>query len=189
VLLGLGSLAPVSEVAERYRRVADGFAARLGGVAEDQWSAPSPCPDWSARDVAEHVVSVHQAVVGTVGAAPGGEDGDLIARWASVNATVSEILADPASASRRVSGRFGEQTFESLVSRLVCSDLLVHTWDLARATDQDDRLDAAAAAAAYELLQPLDTTARVPGGFGPRVTAPPGADAQTLLLTFCGRTP
>ncbi len=86
-------------------------------------------------------------------------------------------------------GRFGEQTLESLVSRLVCSDVLVHTWDLARATGQDERLDAPAAATAYELLQPLDATARVPGGFGARVPAPPGADAQTRLLTFCGRAP
>ena len=35
-----------------------------------------------------------------------------------------------------MTGMFGEQTFESLVGRLVCSDTLIHTWDLARATGQ-----------------------------------------------------
>jgi uncharacterized protein (TIGR03086 family) len=142
--------------------------------------------------VAEHVVGVHGAVLGTVGheelSSPGPEE-DLVARWTSARGAVSAILDDPDRCARPVRGRFGEQTFESLVSRLVCSDVLVHTWDLARATGQDERLDADAAQRAFELLQPLDTSARVPGGFGPRVPAPAGADAQTSLLTFCGRAP
>ncbi|MCA1691443.1 MAG: maleylpyruvate isomerase N-terminal domain-containing protein, partial [Actinobacteria bacterium] len=45
----------MSEVSERYRRLADAFAARLAAVPEDKWSSPSPCEDWTIRDLVAHV--------------------------------------------------------------------------------------------------------------------------------------
>jgi uncharacterized protein (TIGR03086 family) len=89
-----------------------------------------------------------------------------------------------------VKGRlFPEQPFDRLVGSLVCSDTLLHTWDLARATGQDERLDERAVAVAYEWLEPLDDALRRPGGFGEKVEAPPGADLQTRFLCFAGRRP
>jgi hypothetical protein len=46
---------------------------------------------------------------------------------------VAEALDDEARASKLMSGMFGEETFASLVGRLVCADTLIHTWDLAQA--------------------------------------------------------
>lgn len=100
---------------------------------------------------------------------------------------MSAALADQARASTVVGGMFGEQPWEQVVSRLLCADTLIHTWDLARATGQDDRLDDAAVAAATEFLPPLDDAIRRPEGFGPKIEAPQGADAQTTLLAFVGR--
>jgi uncharacterized protein (TIGR03086 family) len=82
---------------------------------------------------------------------------------------------------------FAEQSFESLLGRLLCADTLVHTWDLARATGQDESLDEAAATRALEFLLPIDDSIRRPGGFGQRLEAPPTVDAQTQLLAFTGR--
>ena len=82
---------------------------------------------------------------------------------------------------------FGEQTFESLVGRLVCTDTLIHTWDLARATGQDETLDPGAVAKAMESLGPMDEAIRRPGGFGAKISPAPGADAQRQFLNFCGR--
>jgi uncharacterized protein (TIGR03086 family) len=82
---------------------------------------------------------------------------------------------------------FGEQTFESLVGRLLCTDTLVHSWDLARATGQDEQLDPAAVAASAELLTPIDEAIRRPGGFAPKIDPPGDADEQTQFLCFCGR--
>ena len=82
---------------------------------------------------------------------------------------------------------FGEQPFESLVGRLLCADTLIHTWDLARATGQDDRLDEEAAERALDFLTPIDDAIRGPGGFAPKLKAPPGADARARLLAFTGR--
>ncbi len=180
----------MSETADRYTRVADGFTERVVAVTAAQWADPSPCADWTARDVVVHVVTTHVRVLANLDGAEAPDvdgDGDLVAQWRHASAAVLEALEDPERASRTVSGMFGEQSFASLVGRLVCTDTLVHTWDLARATGQDDRLDPDAAAQALVFLTPLDEAVRRPGGFGPRVDVPAGADAQAALLGFCGR--
>jgi uncharacterized protein (TIGR03086 family) len=181
---------PVSEVSERYAIVADGFAARLAGMTDDKTSGPSPCTEWTARDVVAHVINVHRrvrAALGDVAAAEVDLDADLEAQWSSARDAIRTALDDRRLATQTVGGMFGEQPFEALVGRLLCADTLVHTWDLARATGQDDRLDAEAATLALEFLTPMDEAIRRPGGFGPKVETPPGADAQARLLSFAGR--
>ena len=181
----------MSEVSDRYARVADGFGARLSPMSGDMWSAPSPCAEWTARDIVVHVINVHRrvrATLGDVSAADVDPDSHLEAQWSSATDAIRTALADEALAAQVVGGMFGEQPFESLVGRLLCSDTLVHTWDLARATGQDDRLDKAACEKAIEFLTPIDEAIRRPGGFGPKLEAPPGADAQARLLAFAGRS-
>jgi len=180
----------MSEVSERYAAVADGFTARLAKVQPDAWSAPSPCAEWTARDVVVHVINTHLRVLATL---DGSEppvvvaDDDLQARWPAATEAILDALSDDDRAARTISGAFGEQPFESLVSRLLCADTLMHTWDLARATGQSERLDPEAVAKAREFLAPLDEAIRRPGGFAPKIEPSVGADEQTRLLNFCGR--
>lgn len=180
----------VTEIAERYGRVADGFARRLRAVRAPQWAETTPCPDWSVRDLVVHVVATHRRVLASLhGGEPGEVEptGDLLAQWDAATGSVRAALADPEVAGRTIGGMFGEQPFESLVSRLLCADTLVHTWDLARATGQEERLDPEAVGVALEFLGPLDEAIRRPGGFGPRIEPAPGADEQVRFLNFCGR--
>jgi uncharacterized protein (TIGR03086 family) len=180
----------MSETTERYETVAGGFDRRVAGVVPGQWAAASPCEGWSARDVVAHVVDTHRRVLATLeGREPVvvGPDDDVTACWRSVRTDLLAALTDPARAGTTVSGMFGEQSFESLVGRLLCTDTLVHTWDLARATGQDEQLDAAAVAAGRAFLEPIDDAIRRPGGFAPKLEAPAGADPQTAFLAFCGR--
>ena len=137
-----------------------------------------------------HVIATHGRMVANLeGSAPPEVDpaGDLAAQWSQASASVGAVLADPDRASETVSGMFGEQSFESLVSRLLCADTLLHTWDLARATGQDEQLDPQAVSKAMEFLTPLDEAIRRPGGFAPKIDPPAGADPQTRLLNFSGR--
>lgn len=180
----------MSEVADRYRAVADGFGARLEGVADDRWSSPTPCTDWDARQVVVHVVGVHRQVLSTVTGVDAAEvdaAGDLGAQWRAARGAVEAALADPATAATVVTSGFGEQPFESLVGRLLCADTLVHTWDLARATGQDEHLDPGALAACRDFLEPIDEAIRRPGGFAAKIDPADGADPQTAFLNFCGR--
>ena len=185
------TLSAVSEVHERYGRVADGFGARLSGVGKDQWTAQTPCTDWDVRELVVHVITTHRRVVASASKTdpvPVDPGGDLFAQWRLATEAVADRLRDPEQSSMMVSGMFGEQTFELLVSRLLCSDTLFHTWDLARATGQSEALDAGAVVMALAFLEPLDEAIRRPGGFAPKITPLPGADDQARLLNFGGRS-
>jgi uncharacterized protein (TIGR03086 family) len=104
-------------------------------------------------------------------------------------AAVRAALEDPGQASRRVESIIGPLTFTDLVGTPLCADILLHTWDLARATGQDERLDRDAVAAAIRFLGPRDAELRMPGEFGPRLAPPPGSDEQARLIAFSGRRP
>jgi len=180
----------MSEIASRYGTIAAGFTARLAAVAPDQWSTQTPCTDWTVRDLVAHVVGTQRGVIARLdGTEPVDVDpnGDLASQWQAATSAVAEALRDPARAGKIVGGMFGEQSFESLVGRLVCTDVLVHTWDLARATGQDKRLDADAVVSSQTFLTSIDEAIRAPGGFAVKITPPPHADDQTRFLNFCGR--
>jgi len=180
----------MSEVAERYATIANGFTRRVGGVPKERWASPSPCSEWAARDVMAHVVNTHYRVLATLDGAEAPvveADDDAASRWPDVRDAILDALNDEARASQVVSGIFSDQPFSSLVGRLLCSDTLIHTWDLARATGQDDRLDPIAAARALEFLTTIDEAIRRPGGFAAKIEPAPGADEQTKLLNFAGR--
>jgi uncharacterized protein (TIGR03086 family) len=65
----------------------------------------------------------------------------------------------------------------------------MHTWDLARATGQDERLDPAECEALLTGMEPMDDVLRQSGQYGPKVEVPADADVQTRLLAFIGRDP
>ncbi len=57
-----GSMSGNSEIAARYRIRADVFQRKIEGVRPEQWSNPSPCAKWTARDLvpADGSVSLDQ---------------------------------------------------------------------------------------------------------------------------------
>ena len=60
-----------------------------------------------------------------------------------------------------------------IIGQFVTMDLLVHTWDLARAVDADEHLDGDSVRHAYEALKPMDAMIRQPNVFGPKLEPPP----------------
>jgi uncharacterized protein (TIGR03086 family) len=180
----------VMTAAARYGAVANGFTARLTAITPDQWSRPTPCTEWTVRELVAHVIGTQLRVLATLGEADPVEvdpDGDLPAQWAAARDAIMDAVTDPERAATMAGGMFGQQSFESLVGGLLCSDTLVHTWDLARAIGADEQLDADAVAHCAGMLAPMDDAIRRPGGFGGKVEAMAGADAQTAFLNFCGR--
>ena len=60
----------------------------------------------------------------------------------------------------------------------------MHTWDLARATGQDDRLEPSSAPTCWPAMEQIEEVIRSSGQYGPRVAVPADADPQTRLLGF-----
>jgi uncharacterized protein (TIGR03086 family) len=173
------------EVAGRYGAIARGMTARVEACTD--WSMPTPCPEWTARDIVDHVVDVHRRALALLGTDLPPDADDPMRAWSAASAAMFAALQDPTQATRVVSPRFGDMPFEQLASRMVCSDALVHTWDLARATHQDEHLDAGAVEFAWTWMQGVGDNLRASGDFGPPVDPPPDADIQTRLLCFLGR--
>jgi uncharacterized protein (TIGR03086 family) len=181
----------MSEIAERYRRIADGFQARVDGVPEGGWDAPAPCEGWVARDVIDHVGQTTGFFLGRAGIEveipPASED--PAATWAACRRALEGVLDDPDLAGKEVESAFGTMALQDLIGGIGVSDLLVHTWDLARATGQDESLDADQAQLTLEALQAMGDAIRGSGAFGPEVAAPADADLTTRLIAYTGRTP
>ena len=103
---------------------------------------------------------------------------------------VQALLDDPTTSDKVLVNRHvGEVPLDQAVSQFYTGDVFMHTWDLARATGQDERLDPDRCARMLEGMLPFEDQMRASGQYGPRVEVADGADAQTRLLAFIGRTP
>jgi uncharacterized protein (TIGR03086 family) len=183
----------MSEISERYRKVAAPFTQRVTAVPDGAWDNPAPCEGWMARDVVGHLVEWLPAFFfGTWGIEvppiPSVAE-DPVGAWAIVNVTIQSALDDPEIAGSVRDTRMGPSTFEQTIDMICTNDVLLHTWDLARATGLDETLDPDEVHRLLEGMEPMDELLRQSGHYGPRVEVPADADEQTKLIAFVGRQP
>lgn len=185
----------MNEQADEYRETAGRFTNLVTGVTDPaNWDNESPVPEWTARDVVRHLVEwfpsfLEQGAGISLPAGPSVDD-DPVAAWTTMSDGVQALLDDPASAEQVLSNpHLGEVPIPEAVSRFFTADVFMHTWDLARATGQDDNLDPERCTAMLDGMLPLDGMLRASGQYGPRVEVPDDADPVTKLMAFVGRDP
>lgn len=180
--------ARVTDLAADHRTASQGFLEVAGWVAD--WSVPTPCTEWDARAVVEHIIGYHEALVLAVT----GRDverprDDPPRRWAVTAEAVQEVLADDDARNREVDvPGMGRVSIGGLAPTLT-TDVLVHTWDLARAIDREVTLDPDLCAAALERARGFADRLAASGMFAPPVEVPDDAPVQDLLLGLMGRDP
>lgn len=190
-------------IIERYRKHADAFEQKIRAVAPDQWSNPSPCAKWDAGDVVDHIVSMHHVMLRPVSrtpsAAPAVADDPLDA-FRAARADVEAILHDPELAATECQTPVGTMTAAQQIDEVVSDDLVLHGWDLARATGQDETIDPDDVARLWARTTAIPPDVmekyRTPGAFGPgievygpEVQVPEDAPLQDRLLGVIGRDP
>ncbi len=178
------------ETIDRITQTVAGFDQRVQATADTAWTNQSPCEEWKARDVVAHVTNNLRRIGSAIGAAASPEvaaDENIRSAW---NSTREAFLAAAATAdySAIVNGPFGPMPADQLVGRIICTDVLVHTWDLARTVGGDEMLPPDLVQGAYDGLKPMDAMIRRPGVFADKAESPEGADLQTEFLCFLGRT-
>ena len=100
------------------------------------------------------------------------------------------MLDDPDQAASEINHPYvGRRHFDEAIGQFVLPDVFIHTWDLARATNQDETLDPTIVHELLVGMEPLDEMLRASGQYGPRVDVPADADEQTQLIAFTGRRP
>jgi uncharacterized protein (TIGR03086 family) len=187
----------MSDVSLRYRQVAAEFTQRAEAVPAAAWDNPAPCDGWVARDVVRHIVEWMPAFLlanwGVAGPAVPSADEDPLGGWIVVSDAIGGALDDPDVAGRERDSPAGRKTFEDAVAMFCIPDVLIHTWDLARATGLDETLDVDEVhrylTGVEQMDETMDRLMRDSGHYGPRVNVPGDADEQTRLLAFLGRRP
>lgn len=181
----------MSDIADRYDRLAADFAETIDAVPADRWAAPSPCEEWTALDVVAHVVDTHGLFEGMVGRSLGEVPAvadDPAAAFDAARRVVVRHLRDPdAAGATYESPMLGTTTFEDMIDRFICSDLVVHRWDLGTAAGLEITMPADEIPRMHSLMSGMGDAMRGPGAFGPELDAPEDADEQTRLLAFLGR--
>jgi uncharacterized protein (TIGR03086 family) len=174
--------------------------ATVAAVPETAWDLPTPCSQWSVRQVLEHAAGDQLAWASAVAGGPGpdynpfdpsghqaGTAEDLLeaalTRSASAWATISP---DDASASTPLpQGVLAPQ----LAVAACALDAAVHAWDLAMSTGQEspltDDLASALLPAATAIAEPL----RAYGVFAAAIDHEPGQSPSAALLRYLGRNP
>jgi len=178
--------------AERHRQVAQLFTDRVRGTRF--WDAPSPVAGWAARDIVRHLI---EWLPGFLSAGAGVElpsgpsvDDDPAAAWQIHCAAVQAVLDDPATADRVLANpHTGALPLDRAIDQFYTPDVFMHTWDLARATGQDDRLDPGFCAHLLAGMEQMEQVIRSSGQFGARVEVPDDAGPQARMLGFIGRDP
>lgn len=193
----------MDSAADRYRRHADAFERKIAAVRPDQWSNESPCAEWNARDVVDHIVSMHgymlRPIDRALSPAPSVKD-DPLEAFRAARADVEAVLDDPELAATPCDTPNGRMTVEQQIDEVVSDDLVLHGWDLARATGQDETMEPEDVQRLWTITTaiPPDLMAkyRTPGAFGPgievfgpEVKVPTDAPLQDRLLGLIGRDP
>lgn len=178
--------------AERHREIGQVFTDRVRGTRS--WEVPSPVADWTARDVVRHLTQWFPSFLaaGSGIQLPAGPsvDNDPVGAWQAQCDAVQALLDEPTTADMVLSNRhIGDVPLDRAIDQFYTADVFMHTWDLARATGQDDRLDSDFCAELLAGMEPLEEVIRSSGQYGARVPVSNDADAQTKLLGFIGRDP
>jgi uncharacterized protein (TIGR03086 family) len=173
----------------------DQLGGLLTNLSLDQLALASPCADWDVRAMLNHTLGAVRMFTLVNEGQPAAEDaGDLVG---SDPCGALKKVAEPNLASWRKPGALdGDRTFPfgtfpaqgAIMINL--GEVLVHAWDVARATGQGETLDPDAASVLYEFYaaMPLDEY-RAHGAFGPEVAVPTSAPVQQRLLGLLGRQP
>jgi uncharacterized protein (TIGR03086 family) len=168
----------------------------VAGVKDSQWHDATPDDEWDVHQLVNHVVSgnfwVTPLVEGkTIEEVGDKYDGDVLGDDPS---STYEQSAKEAAAAFNAAGAMQKPcavSYGPVPGEIYAGhrfiDVLIHGWDLAKATGQDTTLPADLVEACFEVVEPQRELLAGSGMFGSDVKVPEGADRQTQLLAELGR--
>lgn len=167
--------------------------ALIAQVRPGRWSAPTPCTDWTVRQLIDHLVGMNRVFTALLaGQAPPQRQAvdhvelDPVGAYRDTAAALLSAFAAPGVLDRTYQGPLGSATgAERLKIRLY--DLLAHGWDLAAATGQRAELPDDAAERSLAFARTQITEQMRPGRFAPAQPVDQQAPAIERLAAFLGR--
>jgi uncharacterized protein (TIGR03086 family) len=177
-----------------YHRTVECWAFRVNDVRDDQWAGPTPCSEWTVRDLVNHVAGEDLWTVplmqGYTLAEVGDRfDGDVLGDrpvTAALDAAKEAVsaVAERLPREGRVHLSYGDEDAAEYVRQLA-ADHLIHAWDLAAATGGDTRFDPHLLAQVADWFADRAELMRSIGIIGPPASG--SGDLQSDLLAAAGR--
>ncbi|MFD3662514.1 TIGR03086 family metal-binding protein [Streptomyces sp. NPDC058659] len=178
--------------AERVARLAE-------DIGDERLDDPTPCPEYAVRELLAHVAGLSVAFRDaarkqfgpTTGTPPGSTRPVLADDWRTA---LPKALAELAAAWREPDAWEGDTQAggidlpAAVMGRIALDELLIHGWDLARATGQRYEVSEEELRVSEALLTPTDDTADE-GFFGPVVPVPDSAPLLDRVIGLSGRRP
>jgi uncharacterized protein (TIGR03086 family) len=179
----------------------DAVAEIVTNVRDDQLADPTPCPEATVADLLDHLGGLALAFRAAArkepapgDAQPQADGSQLRDGWrddiAERLAALAEAWRDPTAYEGMT--RAGGVDLPGDVAALVALDeVVVHGWDIARATGQPYAPDEAAVRACLAFAETFEVPDGAPDGgpFGPPVAVPDDAPALDRLAGATGRDP
>ncbi|MFJ8643660.1 TIGR03086 family metal-binding protein [Streptomyces sp. NPDC093610] len=171
----------------------------LVAIRPDQYDQGTPCPEYSVRDLANHLVSVLRrlTVLGSGGSfmsvpnlAPDVADGAWAEAWTGAAKEFDAVWSDPAVLGRQIALPWGPVP-GAVASVIYTNEFVLHIWDIAKATGQSPQWAPEVLAAPLAVMQRA-VPAEPRGGqvpFGPVVEVHEDAPDIDKLVGWYGRRP
>jgi uncharacterized protein (TIGR03086 family) len=183
---------------EAHRKALDHTRGYVEGAPADAWHAATPCEDWDARELLNHVTSgnlwVAELTAGrTIDEVGDRLDGDQVGPDPVAGYDVSARAADAAwrlegVLTAPVAVSYGPVPGEVYLGHRYI-DVLVHGWDLAAATGQDRMLPHALVEVLWQVVEPQMEMVTGSGAFGSEHSTGSTDDLQSKVLHLLGRDP
>jgi len=176
----------MADLLDLYQRASAWGVQNITGAA-DKLDNQTPCDEWDVRTLLNHMLDTQRYFLasgrGQQASRPAKEppsiiSDDPVADFRDIRSDMIDTYGDPAVV---------EKTGPAL--GIAFADMLVHSWDLARATGQDSTMPEGLADAAYNAVHGRFTDEQRKGMFKPEIAVPDDAPAQDRLLAYLGRSP
>jgi uncharacterized protein (TIGR03086 family) len=176
-------------------RAYEAMGKRVANLTADQLSIQSACSEWDLRALLNHAFGAGwMFTLVNQGQTLGEDSGDVVGDDPA--AACAELAAANVASWKAAGGLEGERTYPfgtfpaEMALVINVGEILIHAWDVAKATGQDATIDPEAAELLYGLYgnMPLDMY-REYGAFGPEVQVPESAPIADRLLGLLGFQP
>jgi uncharacterized protein (TIGR03086 family) len=180
------------------------FSNRVHAVREDQWSASTPCREWTVAELVSHLVEENRwaapllhgldtesagKVVAGSRKLPvhGGVGANLAEEWDEAAVEAADAFSANGALDRTVDLSRGPTPARQYIAEMI-ADLVIHGWDLGQAIGYDEPLPTEVVEVVYELAKDMGDLSST-GMFDKPVDVPDDASTIDRLVALTGRDP